>query len=410
MRKRLRICVCTPYRADAEPRGPRHARALAEISPDLEVVFVDCAPRGFHRITTPALGDLPNLTWITHSYPTKTNGFLALLAGKIRAKLAGVVYKLSGKILPELLSPLVIGLDKKLMQIKADLYFAHNIELLLPAYRALGSGAKLMFDCMEFYSDMGDGQTKQFQQAAATLERNVLPKCALLTTSSPQVGAAYEQTYGLSGTLSLYNCPTSQSDIAPSPGLPLRLYWRNSVLGISQRGLGEALDALKELPPEITLHLQGRLALDGGLALRREISSRGLDARVVIHQPHGPDAAVIAASEHSVGLCLEQDVNRNHELTVSNKMFDYMMAGLAVISSDLPGLSEVVQLSQGGLLFKPGSASDLLSQILRLHQDPQLLETLRTNARTYALREGNREYQMTVFKARIQELLHFPHP
>ena len=407
MSKPYKICVCTPYRADAEPRGPRHARAIAELSPEIEVVFVDCAPLGFIRIPTPVLGELSNITWITHSFPTKANGFLKLLYYKIRHKLAGIIHRITGKIMPELLSPLVIGLAKELQAIQADVYFPHNIELLLPAFQATQQGGLLMFDCMEFYSDMGEGQSRRFQQAVAALESKLLPQCILVTTSSPQVGTAYEKTYGIADTLSLYNCPGTVAELVPSPSPPLRLYWRNSVLGVSQRGLAEALDALIELPQEITLQLQGRLAQDGGQALREEIRQRGLGERVQIHAPHGPDAAVSAAAAHTIGLCLERDVNRNHELTVSNKMFDYMMAGLAVVASDLPGLREVIVNSQGGLLYEPGSASSLRDRILQLYHDPIQLERLRSSARSYSLREGNREFQMNLFKGRLRSLRAF---
>lgn len=405
MVNKCKICVCTPYRADAEPRGPRHARALAEISPDIEVVFVDCAPVGSSRIPTPILGELPNITWITHFFPTKSSGFLKLLRNKIRAQFAVIIHGITGKITPELLSPSIGGLVKKLQEVEADVYFAHNIELLLPAFQATPQGGLLIFDCMEFYSDMGEGQTRQFQQAVATLEANLLPRCRLVTTSSPQVGKAYEKAYGIKSTLSLYNCPSIVPDLVPGPRQPLRLYWRNSVLGFSQRGLADALDVLMELPEEITLHLQGRMALDGGKALRTEISRRGLRDRVQIHPPHGPDEAVAAASAHTVGLCLERDVNTNHKLTVSNKIFDYMMAGLAVVASDLPGLRDVVVRSQGGLLFEPGSVSSLKKKILQLHHDPSRLEWLRSNARNYSLREGNREFQMKILKDQISLLL-----
>jgi glycosyltransferase involved in cell wall biosynthesis len=402
---KYKICVCTPYRADAEPRGPRHARAIAELGPEFEVVFVDCAPDGFRAIPTPVLGELANLTWITHFFPTRENGFLKLLYFKIRTKIAEILYRTTGALLPELFSPLVLGLEKTLGNIKADVYFAHNIELLLPAFRASKQGGLLMFDCMEYYSDMGEGQNKQSEKAVAELETKLLSRCALITTSSPQVGAAYEEAYGLHKTLSLYNCPSAVLDLVPSPAYPLRLYWRNSVLGISQRGLAEALDALIELPEEITLHLQGRLGQDGGKFLRAEIDRRNLRKRVLIHAPHAPDEAVFAASANTIGLCLERNVNRNHELTVSNKMFDYMMGGLAVVASDLPGLREVIIRSEGGLLFEPGSAVSLKDRILELHQDPILLERLRKNARTYSLREGNREVQMNLFKERVRLLL-----
>jgi glycosyltransferase involved in cell wall biosynthesis len=405
MSRSLTICVCTPYRADAEPRGPRHASALAALNPEWQVIFVDCAPNGFTRIPTPALATLPNLRWITHNFAVKGDGLLALVKNKLYTWLAAQIFRFTGKLSPALFSPIVVGLTKKLAALHPDVIHAHNVEMLLPSLLALPERGKLIFDCMEFYSDMGEGQTKLFRRAVCRLETMVLPRCLLLTTSSPQVSAAYQETYGDLRTISLYNCPSRVDDLPCPAAGPLRLYWRNSVLGLSQRGLAEVLDAMVSLPAEITLHLQGRPGLDCGVVLQHEIKRRGLSERVFVLPPHAPDGAVAAAATFNVGLCLERSGNRNHELTVSNKMFDYLMAGLAVVSSDLPGLREVVERSEAGLLFQPGSADSLREQILRLHESPDLLMTLRNRARSYATREGNRELQMTRFQRKFEILL-----
>jgi hypothetical protein len=45
-RHSLKVCVCTSYRADREPRAPKHAVALAELSNKFEVTFVECSPSG----------------------------------------------------------------------------------------------------------------------------------------------------------------------------------------------------------------------------------------------------------------------------------------------------------------------------------------------------------------------------
>ena len=128
--------------------------------------------------------------------------------------------------------------------------------------------------------------------------------------------------------------------------------------------------------------------------MRGRITQLGLRERVTILPRHEPDQAVKAASAYSVGLCLERRGVRNHDLTVSNKLFDYHMAGLAIIASDLPGLRSVVERSRGGLLFDPGSADDLAAKIRTLYSNRALLMEFAANARAFALREGNRETEM----------------
>ncbi len=405
MKNNKRICVCTPYSAAAEPRGPRHARALAELYPDDEIIFFDCAPAGVQRILTPVLGELKNLRWVTHEFPTRKSNLVALLYNKARTILGRTLFLLTGHLSPEFFAPAIVGVTRKLEDLEADVYFAHNIEMLLPASNAAGPKSFLLFDCMEFYSNMGEGQSALFRRGVRHLESSALPKCKLITTSSIEVGEAYCEEYLDLQTLALYNCPPRVENLELSKNQPLRLYWRNSVLGISQRGLGDILDALSGLPKDITLYLQGRQAFDGGDALNREIERRELVDRVFLLPPHGPDEGVLAASAHCVGLCLERSGNRNHELTVSNKIFDYMMAGLAVIASDLPGLRSIISLSGAGVVFEPGSVGSLKEQILALYNDSFRLGELRHRARSFALQTGCREVQMDVFKKRVKSLL-----
>jgi hypothetical protein len=107
----------------------------------------------------------------------------------------------------------------------------------------------------------------------------------------------------------------------------------------------------EKLPDDVTLHLQGRLPADGGTGLRARIAGLGLGNRVVVtHEPYAPGGPRKGSGTPPRWLVSERKGNRNHDLTVSNKIFDYHMAGLAVIASDLPGLSSVLALfGMGGL-------------------------------------------------------------
>jgi glycosyltransferase involved in cell wall biosynthesis len=229
------------------------------------------------------------------------------------------------------------------------------------------------------------------------LESKYLPNCSLVITSSEEIADALVQEYGISRPLPLYNVPRIEPSLPPKETEKFTLYWRNSVIGLGQRGLDEALLALLQLPKDITLHLQGRQPIDGGERLQNRIAELDITERIIFHPPYLPEEAINMATPYSVGLCLERKGIRNHDLTVSNKMFDYMMAGLSVIASDLPSLRHIIDKSKGGLLFEAGSAADLAKQIMILYNNRSLLQDLSTNARNFALSEGNWEFEMHKF-------------
>jgi glycosyltransferase involved in cell wall biosynthesis len=300
----------------------------------------------------------------------------------------------------------MIGFEKLLDEAQPDVIMAHNIDTLLPAYRvALRRKALLVFDSMEFHSDMGDSQDDMQRRLIERIERRCLLECCLITTSSRRVARALEQQYGVTVTLPLYNTPPRVEMLNVPKVDGFGLYWRNSVIGLGQRGLADAIQALAHLPREISLHVQGRTAADGGREVAGLADRLGVGDRIIYHPPYRPERAVEEAARFHVGLCLERAGIKNHELTVSNKMFDYHMAGLPVVVSDLPALHDVIARSEGGLLFRPGDVNDLVGVIRRIHASRSLYVQLSENARAFALSEGNLEADMARFRTGFSEVL-----
>jgi glycosyltransferase involved in cell wall biosynthesis len=267
--------------------------------------------------------------------------------------------------------------------------------------------AVVVFDCMEFYSDMGDMQTSVEKAMICHLESQYLQECDLVLASSDEVSVALVQAYHIRPPTAVYNVPpltTVATRKACSRG-PFRLYWRNSVVGLGERGLEDVLRALPLLPESIELHLQGRSGLDGGRAVRALISNLNLVNRVYFHAPHEPHEAVVAAANYSVGLCLERKVNRNHEFTVSNKIFDYLMAGLPVVASNVAGLRRVIARSGGGILYEPGSVTDLAAKIAYLHSNPTVVDAMSKRGQQFAIAEGNWERERGRFIAAINDAI-----
>lgn len=405
----LKVCACASYPASAEPRARRHAVTLAKMNKEFNIIFVDCVPRGQNRMVPREFSGLENLVYITHYFPHRKSGAVRLFAEKLSYFFSRALFLTFGLLYPSALSTRAIGLEKLLKGIDADVYIGYNIDTLLPIYRvAKDKRSLIIFDCQEYYSDMGEWQTPLEKEIIRCVESKCLPACHLVLTASDQLADELAKVYGIRRPLPLYNAPHIEVNLPEKDDSKFSLYWRNLSIGLGQRGLDDALAALKLLPEEITLHIQGKLPFDGGRKLRRKINELGLAERVVIHPPYMPHEAVIVGSRYTVGLCPERGGFRNQELTVSNKMFDYFMAGLAVIASDLPGLRDVITRSGGGLLFKSECPEDLAQKILTLYEDRELLARLASNARAFALSQGNLEHEMEKLRPAFSSLLKTP--
>lgn len=402
----MRICVCTSNRADAEPRAPRHAAVLAQAGLDAEVILFDCAPAGDAPCRLKKLDGLSNLRRVTHNFRHRKDGVIILAIFRIWQQMARFVFCLFNVIFTGLISPYTIGVKRKLKAIRADIYFAHNIDMLLPAAQAArATGAVLIFDCMEFYSDMGGSQTGFDRKVIASLERKWLPRCDLVLASSNPVADEYVKHYGLSRPLVLYNVPDVERVLPEKETGEFHLYWRNAVIDLGQRGLDDVLVALQSLPVEIQLHIQGRLPPDRRTQVIARIEELGVAARVFIHPPFFPEDAVKEAARHTVGLCLERSGNRNQECTVSNKIFDYMMAGLAVVASDMSGLRHVIEQSKAGILYRPADPKDLAEKIATLYYDSDLCRKFAQAGRGYAMATANRPQQLRVLADAVSRLI-----
>lgn len=400
-----RICVVTSYTAAAEPRAPRHAIAAKKAFPDASVLLLDLAASGLPRVAEPELLRSERIERRTVEFPSRASGVARLAARKLKTMLGHVAFDRLGIVHESAFGVRAQGLTRVLCDIPSDIYIAHNIETLLPAMRAAERhGAAVVFDCMEFYSDMGYGQHATEAAAAYALESQYLPRCALVFASSDTMADALAAEYGIRRPLAAYNVPPIERELPVRKGGGLNLYWRNSMIGFGERGLEDALQALVLLPGEVHLYLQGRQTPATAAELAARVGSLGLHERVHVLPPYAPHEAVRMAARYDVGLCLERKGPRNHDLTVSNKMFDYHMAALAVITTDLPALTDVVRRSGGGIVFRPSDPASLADAIQVLLNSPQRLGELQGKSRQFALAIGNIETEIAKVAAALKQI------
>jgi glycosyltransferase involved in cell wall biosynthesis len=152
------------------------------------------------------------------------------------------------------------------------------------------------------------------------------------------------------------------SGALPAGGGPLQVIY----LGLMEhhRGLGCTLEAraiLKRNQVPVHLHLVG----DGRdyEEFRRYAESLGLGPDEVSFHGRLPHPEAIAVvSRCQVGL-VPHEARESWNTTIPNKLFDYMAAGLAVITSDAAPAARVVLESGAGLVFESGNGQSLAAQI-----------------------------------------------
>lgn len=147
------------------------------------------------------------------------------------------------------------------------------------------------------------------------------------------------------------------------------------------KGLATTLDALS-FAPRARLDIVGG-DLDGtdARALRHLVRAHGLEARVRLHGSVPQPALRPFLARASAGiLSLDGRFSIAARYTSPLKLFEYLAAGLPVLATRLPSLSEVIVDGENGLLFEPGDARALGLAMRRLGEDPTLRERLARGA------------------------------
>ncbi len=114
--------------------------------------------------------------------------------------------------------------------------------------------------------------------------------------------------------------------------------------------------------------------------LVRLARAEGVEERVEFAAPVPPSEVVATLAEADVGLALFQPTCLSHRLVLPNKLFEYVLAGLPVVGSDLPMIAKFVEEHGVGAAVDPGDA-DAIARALEETLRPEQNRELRAAAR-----------------------------
>jgi len=104
-----------------------------------------------------------------------------------------------------------------------------------------------------------------------------------------------------------------------------------------------------------------------------------------------------------VGLCLIENLGYSYYLSLPNKLFQYIMAGVPVLASDFPEIGRIVRETGVGLPVDPSDPEDVADKARRLLEDGGLRRRCSENARRAA-----EVYNWEVEKVKLYEIYQPP--
>ncbi len=274
-----------------------------------------------------------------------------------------------------------------------DVVHANDLDTL-PAGIALArrAGARLVYDAHELYSEFEKPAPRLARRLLLMLEGSLARRADAVVTVSEGVARELQTRLRLAELpLVVTNAPP-RAEIAPtgSSDGPLRVVYQGGL------GPGRGLDDLLTAAGAKDVLLTIRIRMADPNALRQIVASRGLFDRVRVLDPVPPGEVLEALGEFEVGVIFDRPQSRNSDLSLPNKFFEYLMAGLAVVAPRLETIGPLVEGERLGLTYAPDDPDGLRSSLERLAGDRASLGEMRARARELALSKLNAEAAVEV--------------
>lgn len=279
---------------------------------------------------------------------------------------------------------------------KADLFIAHSEAALFVARDLLACGCRVGVDMEDWFSEdlLPEARRHRPMRLLRDLERTLLRQGVHATCTSQAMSGALARAYGCPLPVVIYNAFQRSDRSSLDCRLKDRrderipsIHWYSQTIGRG-RGLEDLLAALPQLEHETEIHLRGDPVpgFDNWLSARVPESWRH---RVFIHGLVQNEELLSRISEHDIGFAGEMKFCNSRDLTITNKILHYLLAGLAVVASDTAGQQEVAERAPGAVLLYP--SGDTCALAARLNALLESKERL-TVAKTAALRAAEQTF------------------
>jgi glycosyltransferase involved in cell wall biosynthesis len=264
----------------------------------------------------------------------------------------------------------------------ADLYIGHQEVGLWVCARLLEEGHRVGADIEDWYSRDLPPEARQ-KRPVRLLERDeeiLLRKGAHVTTTSVTMAEKLADMYGADPPEVTYNAfrwstrdsidgewRDRQDETLPS------CHWFSQTIGLD-RGLETFFQALNHVDRSVAVHLRGSVST----SVERELRGLFPDEKGHKLNLHGlvPNHHLLnRIAEHDVGLALEKNVTASREYTITNKILQYLLGGLAVVATDTAGQREVAGKASGAVqTCEQEDPQDMARHLNRLLENPRRME------------------------------------
>ena len=273
-----------------------------------------------------------------------------------------------------------------LLKHKTDVLLSNDLDTLLPNFLiASFRNTKLVYDSHEYFTEVPELISRPAVQKVWTLlERLMFPRLKNVYTVNESIASIYSNQYKVNVKV-VRNIPILMQPLMKSKeklrlelGLPLdKKIFILQGSGINMhRGAEEAVEAIALVSDAILL-----IAGSGDVIseLKSTVKQLKLEQQIIFKNKMPADELRKYSIASDVGLTLDKDTNLNYRFSLPNKLFDYIHAGIPVIASNLPEVTNIIKKYNVGMITSSDKATAISHCMNVMVNDAVKYEQWRTN-------------------------------
>ena len=321
--------------------------------------------------------------------------------GKARRHFSHIVFRLFGLESPWQFGPMAAALLKEGRKRDAFLYIAHSEVGMWAAEQLRKEGKRVGVDMEDWFSEdlLPEARRERPIRLLKELEKNLLCHGVHSTCTSEAMADALVEAYGCRRPTVIRNVfpckdreqldgkwkdrpgmakwmPRNDPEAARPKEAPVSIHWFSQTIGPG-RGLETLFQALAGLEGNWELHLRGNLK--GYEKWLERVCPASVKGKMKVHGLVENEELISRIAEHDIGYAGELGEPPSRNLTITNKFFQYLQAGLAVVASDTAGQKEVADQAAEGIKIFSFSDKTLKNQIAMM-KEPSSLSAMKKNA------------------------------
>jgi glycosyltransferase involved in cell wall biosynthesis len=293
-----------------------------------------------------------------------------------------------------LLGPMVKYLEYSLKvwiranKVPVDIYHANDANTLPAGWLAAKRNrAGLVYDAHELETGRNWTATRLagfYKNIHAWPEKMFIHQANAVITVNQSIASRLVELYHISHPAVVMNCPDPRVEIYSAPNrlrrelhipdsLKIILYQGNITRG---RGIEPLIEAVQTLA-EAALVILGDGAL---LSALQDRIDKGEIQRVYLPGKVQPAELPSYTAAADLGAVLIEPTCESYRLSLPNKFFEYLHAGLPIIGSNIPELNRLILSEDVGIVVDPNNPSEVKIAIQELLDSPQKLAYYRSRA------------------------------